>query len=199
MSHSLPALALFLAVAACGSAVASATEDGDGGVADASTDALLGATPPEGDAGVHGADSEPPPVCGAAATQVPLESAQAVKDYLGIDRWAWEACETTELCPASEPLLLFVNERYEEQDDFFMGCGHFCDESDGGVCVAERRAEHSVELVDAGAGRYELRTGFDDLAYSFVLTAWSAEGPAIQLEGQSRAGDTFRKVTAPVR
>ena len=198
MRHSLPAVALFFALTACGSAAAILTEESDGGSVDAAADASSGPAP-EGDAGGPDADSEPPPVCGVSATQVPLESVQEVKDYLGIDRWAWESCAVTSLCPASDPLLVFVNDRFEEQDYLYMACGHFCDESDGGVCGADRSANHPIELVDAGSGRYELRTGFDDLAYSFLLTAWSAEVPALQLDGQFRAGGTFRKATAPTR
>lgn len=149
------------------------------------------------DSGRDDLDSGTPQVCGVSATQVPLESAQAVQEYLGVDRWAWEACGTTDLCPEAEPLLLFVHE--QEGQVLIMRCGHFCDERDGGVCPTEWRAEHPVELVDAESGRYEIRTGFDDLAYSFELTAWTAEVPAIRLAGQVRSGGTFRKATAPAK
>lgn len=192
MSHHLPAIALFLALAACGSAVATASGGVDGGPEDVAADASAA---PALDAGVDAADSGPAQVCGLAATRISLESAQAVEDYLGVDRWAWEACAITDLCPETEPLLLFVH----EHESLFMRCGHFCDETDGGVCATERSAEHPVEIFDAGAGRYELRTGFDDLAYRFELTAWSAEGPAIQLAGQVPRGGTFRKATAPTK
>ena len=37
------------------------------------------------------------------------------------------------------------------------------------------------------------------IGYRFELTAWSAEGPAIQLAGQFRSGGTFRKATAPAK
>lgn len=195
MTHSLPAVALFLAIAACGSAVANATGDVDGGPAELAADASVAPAPTAADAGVHDAGSGSPQVCGVAATQVPLESAQAVEDYLGVDRWAWEACGVTDLCPEADPLLLFVH----EYESLYMRCGHLCDEQDGGVCATERSAEHPVELVDAGAGRYELRTGFDDLAYRFELTAWSAEGTAIQLAGQLRSGGTFRRANAPAK
>lgn len=195
MQLSHPAVALFLAVTACGSAVADATGDVDGGPTVVEADASVAPTPPEVDAGVDDADSGPPQVCGvAAATQVPLESAQAVEDFLGVDRWAWEACAVTRLCPESEPLLLFVH----ENESLYRRCGHFCDRTDGGVCKTQG-GEHPIKLVDAGAGRFELRTGFDDISYSFDLTAWSAEGPAIQLDGRGRQGGTFRKATAPAK